>query len=110
MPVDGDVFVPFISGVFVQKAHGMHELVYWGSHSGQARRALEIQFLGSTDTSHGRPAARTVTQDDQVVCFTGSRYETDACFAVEFVHGLLDRQEVSVTLQSSKKISHVLYF
>jgi hypothetical protein len=94
----------------MKKAHGMHELVHWGSHSGHAARALEIQFLGSTDTPHGRPAASTFTQDDQVVCFTGSRYELDACFVVEFVHGPLDHQEVSVTLQSSKKTSHVLYF
>jgi len=95
--------------VFVEKAHGVHELVYWSSHSGQAARALEIQLLGSTDTSHGRPAASTVIRDDQVVSFIGSRYEKDACFLVEFVHGVLDHQEASVTLQISMKTSHVPY-
>ena len=98
-----------MSGVFVEKAHSVHELVYWGSHSSQAARALEIQLLGSTDTPHGRPAASTVTRDDQKVSFMGSRYETDARFLVEFVHGILDHQESSVTLQSSMKTSNVPY-
>jgi hypothetical protein len=109
LPNYGDVMVPFMPGVFVEKAHGVHELVYCGSHSGQAARALEIQLLGSADTPHGRPAASTVTRDDQVVSFKRSRYETDACFLVEFVHGILDHQKASVTLQSSMKSSHVPY-
>jgi hypothetical protein len=104
LPVNDDVVVSLIPVLFVQKAHGMHELVHRGSQSGQTAGALEIQFLRAPYAPDGGPAAGVLTDDQQVVLVVAlSRHETDARILVVLIHRSIDHRHVTVTFRSGMK-------